>query len=52
MQCVVGSSIGARRTMEDAHLATELTVEIAGNSYPIQLFGVFDGHSKTEEGNG
>lgn len=35
---------GRRDSMEDAHLATEFEVEIAGRKYPVQLFGIFDGH--------
>ena len=36
---------GMRPTMEDAHLAEDLTLSIAGHDIPIQVFGVFDGHS-------
>ncbi len=35
---------GRRPTMEDEHLATSFQVQIAGRNYPVQLFGVFDGH--------
>ncbi|MES2123044.1 MAG: PP2C family protein-serine/threonine phosphatase [Chlamydiota bacterium] len=39
---------GRRPSMEDAHLATEFEVEIAGTKYPVQLFGIFDGHGGPE----
>lgn len=35
---------GRRPTMEDAHLATSFNLVIKDKSYPIELFGVFDGH--------
>jgi serine/threonine protein phosphatase PrpC len=35
---------GRRPTMEDEHLAVAFDLNIAGRQYPIQLFGVFDGH--------
>ncbi len=35
---------GRRANMEDEHLATSFNLTIAGRSYPIQLFGIFDGH--------
>jgi serine/threonine protein phosphatase PrpC len=34
--------------MEDEHLATSFNLTIAGRNYPIQLFGIFDGHSGRE----
>lgn len=36
--------IGRRDTMEDEHLATSFDLNIGGKIYPIQLFGIFDGH--------
>jgi serine/threonine protein phosphatase PrpC len=36
--------IGRRPTMEDAHLATSFSLNIRGKTYPVQLFGIFDGH--------
>lgn len=36
--------IGRRPEMEDEHLATSFELEILGKKYPVQLFGVFDGH--------
>lgn len=41
---------GRRSTMEDKHLATFFTANIAGKNYPIHLFGVFDGHGHAENG--
>jgi protein phosphatase 1L len=35
---------GRRESMEDAHLATEITFILQDNSYEGALFGVFDGH--------
>ncbi|MBS0604648.1 MAG: protein serine/threonine phosphatase 2C family protein [Verrucomicrobia bacterium] len=35
---------GRRPSMEDEHLAISFNLTIAGRSYPIQLFGIFDGH--------
>ena len=39
---------GRRREMEDEHLATYFNLNIAGNVYPLSLFGVFDGHGGTK----
>jgi protein phosphatase 1L len=35
---------GRRPTMEDEHLAVQFNLQIGGRNYPVQLFGVFDGH--------
>ncbi len=35
---------GRRPTMEDEHLASSFALDIQGKKYPIQLFGIFDGH--------
>lgn len=35
---------GRRQAMEDTHLAVSFHLNIAGRTYPIQLFGIFDGH--------
>jgi protein phosphatase 1L len=35
---------GRRPTMEDEHLATSFTLAVGGRRYPVQLFGIFDGH--------
>lgn len=35
---------GRRPTMEDEHLATSFQIVLSGKIYPIQLFGIFDGH--------
>lgn len=43
----VCSAIGPRPTLEDEHIATSFRVEIGQTSYPVQLFGVFDGHGGT-----
>lgn len=40
--------IGRRPTMEDEHLATAFDLNIQGRVYPVQLFGVFDGHAGNE----
>lgn len=40
--------IGRRPTMEDEHLATAFTLHVGGREYPVQLFGVFDGHGGGE----
>ncbi len=39
---------GRRPSMEDEHLAIETRVCIGGRDYPIQLFGIFDGHGGPE----
>ncbi len=35
---------GRRPAMEDAHLATTFELMIGKTTYPVQLFGIFDGH--------
>lgn len=40
----IASSVGKRRTMEDAHIATRFTIRAAGKNVPVGLLGVFDGH--------
>ncbi len=40
----IAHNIGRRPTMEDDHLATTFTINVAGHNYPVQLFGIFDGH--------
>lgn len=40
----VSHFIGRRETMEDTHLATSFSLNIQGKVYPVQLFGIFDGH--------
>jgi serine/threonine protein phosphatase PrpC len=44
----ISHALGRRPTMEDEHLATSFNLTIAGRNYPIQLFGIFDGHSGRE----
>ncbi len=44
MQVGVAHAIGRRPTMEDEHLATSFNLMIGGRCYPVQLFGIFDGH--------
>ena len=39
---------GARDSMEDAHIATELTFKIGKQEFKASLFGVFDGHGGSE----
>ncbi len=36
--------IGHRDALEDEHLAASFDLVIRGQHYPIQLFGIFDGH--------
>lgn len=36
--------IGRRPTMEDEHLTTSFNLNVGGRAYPVQLFGIFDGH--------
>lgn len=43
-QVGVCDTIGRRNEMEDAHLAVAFDLHIQGHHYPVQLFGVFDGH--------
>lgn len=40
--------IGKRSTMEDQHLTCSFDLIAGGKAYPIQLFGVFDGHGGGE----
>ncbi|MBS0620701.1 MAG: protein serine/threonine phosphatase 2C family protein [Verrucomicrobia bacterium] len=40
--------IGRRPSMEDEHLATSFNLISGQHTYPIQLFGVFDGHGGGE----
>ena len=40
--------IGRRPTMEDEHLATSFDLHVGGKVYPVQLFGIFDGHGGHE----
>ena len=40
--------IGRRPSMEDEHLATTFNLNVMGKVYPVQLFGVFDGHGGRE----
>ncbi len=40
----VSHFIGRRKEMEDQHLATSFDLNVDGKIYPIQLFGVLDGH--------
>ncbi len=35
---------GRRAEMEDQHLAADFTITIGNKTYPVHLFGVFDGH--------
>ncbi|HEY5260344.1 MAG TPA: PP2C family protein-serine/threonine phosphatase, partial [Rhabdochlamydiaceae bacterium] len=35
---------GLRPTMEDEHVTASFTLDIQGKKYPIQLFGICDGH--------
>jgi len=43
-QVGVSHAQGRRPTMEDEHLALSFDLRVSGRSYPLQLFGVFDGH--------
>jgi serine/threonine protein phosphatase PrpC len=40
--------IGRRPTMEDEHLTTSFDLNVGGRAYPVQLFGIFDGHGGGE----
>ena len=42
---------GMRPTMEDAHLASEFSLTIGEKTYPVQLFGIFDGHRGSKAAN-
>lgn len=44
-QIGVYSMIGRRDELEDEHLITSFEITIRGKTYPVQLLGVFDGHS-------
>ncbi len=33
-----------RPSMEDEHLATSFDLDVLGKTYPVELFGIFDGH--------
>jgi len=35
---------GRRPTMEDEHIAAQFNVQVGQRAFPIQLFGIFDGH--------
>jgi serine/threonine protein phosphatase PrpC len=47
-QVGVSHAQGRRPSMEDEHLATSFNLTIGGKNYPIQLFGIFDGHGGGE----
>ena len=47
-QVGIASAQGRRYTMEDAHCAIPIRVIIGGREYPVQVFGVFDGHGRGE----
>lgn len=40
--------IGRRPSMEDEHLTTSFKLTINEKNYPVQLFGIFDGHGGGE----
>lgn len=44
MSVGIASCKGKRPKMEDAHVAKEITLDIAGKEHKAALFGVFDGH--------
>lgn len=44
MQVGVAHAQGRRPTMEDEHLASSFDLVIGRGRYPVQLFGIFDGH--------
>jgi serine/threonine protein phosphatase PrpC len=48
MEVGIAHAQGCRKTMEDKHLATSFDLVINKISYPIQLFGIFDGHGGVE----
>lgn len=43
-QVGIAHAQGLRPTMEDEHLAVSFDLTIQGRRYPVQLFGIFDGH--------
>lgn len=43
-QVGISHAQGRRLSMEDEHLAVSFDLTIGRRSYPIQLFGIFDGH--------
>lgn len=40
----LAETIGRRKTMEDAHLASSFSIEFGKTNHFIDLFGIFDGH--------
>ncbi|MCE5317839.1 MAG: protein phosphatase 2C domain-containing protein [Parachlamydia sp.] len=44
MRVGIASCKGLREKMEDAHLAKEVSFDIAGKEHKAALYGVFDGH--------
>ncbi|MGC2595141.1 MAG: PP2C family protein-serine/threonine phosphatase [Rhabdochlamydiaceae bacterium] len=44
LQVGIAHAQGRRPAMEDEHLATSFDLVIGGKHYPVQLFGIFDGH--------
>lgn len=44
LQVGVAHNIGRRPTMEDEHIAVSFDITIQGKIFPVQLFGIFDGH--------
>lgn len=47
-QVGIAHAQGRRGTMEDEHLATSFDLVIGARHYPVQLFGIFDGHGGPE----
>lgn len=44
LQVGVAHAKGRRPAMEDEHLAASFDLMLRGRRYPVQLFGIFDGH--------
>ncbi len=44
LQVGIAHAQGRRPTMEDEHLAVSFNIALRGRNYPVQLFGIFDGH--------
>jgi len=42
------SAKGHRPTLEDTHLATSFSLNLESTTYPVELFGIFDGHGGPE----
>ncbi|MFK0571537.1 PP2C family serine/threonine-protein phosphatase [Endozoicomonas sp.] len=46
--CGIASCQGARSSMEDAHIASQFTITVAGLEHTIRITGIFDGHGSSD----